>query len=189
MNYDWTNFKATLKRFKDTVKEGLFPPVFSFSKLILASGIAVWMNTYLEYALRAADNKQAEKLKLENQLSEAHPGYSSCMRTMYNWQHKYGEKYAEEFVRQADLSDPNQLKNLELEEVNRCRSLCKDYWRKVLHLVTEFEVTNNEEFKEYKARHKRFKRIVQPLDKLDHYEEEPTYVYEFPDQPPQPSNK
>ena len=66
----------------------------------------------------------------------------------------------------------------EFAEVNRCRSITKDFWREVrTHREAYGEFTPSAQ-EEYQARHTRFVAIVKPLDILPGYENEPSYVYD-----------
>lgn len=65
-------------------------------------------------------------------------------------------------------------------EVNRCRSLCKDFWRDAYALFDIDEGLGEHKLKTWANRHHRFKEQVKSLEVLEGYvhDGEEDYVYQ-----------
>ena len=55
------------------------------------------------------------------------------------------------------------------EDVNKCRSLCKDFWRDVFLLLDRCDDVGDRKLKTWSSRHVRFSQQVQRLDGTDDF--------------------
>lgn len=110
--------------------------------------------------------EQVEVAKYILVLNKAHKGYSQCMERMSNFRNAHGEEYAKVFISQMESTGH---RDKEVVEVNACRSLCKDYWRSFEGYKNAFTMPITE-YNDFKAHHKRFLDLVEPLDHLRGYD-------------------
>jgi hypothetical protein len=158
------------------VRQKIWAFVGESGKIVLGSGIALWLNTVLDKRLDASLKASEHKQRLEEKIVEKHNTYSKCMREIYRWKHKHGDKYGEVFVKQMEDNQDNAA----VERINDCRSLTKDFWR-LTFILLETHPVERMDRDDYKARHDRFVSLVQPLDALEGYSQESTRVYVFPE--------
>ena len=117
-----------------------------------------------------------------------HAEYSSCMYKIHQWNRQHAnaarlfvdimEDVQENMQEDVDTFKQKYSSNLHAQaaEINRCRSLTKDFWRLAL---TYIEVADGSS-SDYRSRHQRFVIDVKPIDQLPGYESESDPVYNFP---------
>jgi len=156
---------------------------------VVPAGLALWVNTFLESRFHNSLEQQKIVEHLSEKLNDRHNEYSKCMREIVRWNNKYGKDAGSTFANaMAEVEDdetPDKTAKSKFtketrrqaEEINRCRSLTKDFWRLAFSYLKHVDVDIRND---YRSRHTRFVSTVQPIDKLPGYEDEPKTVYEFP---------
>ncbi len=101
--------------------------------------------------------------------------YSECMRNIQEWHREHGENAP------AELKHSLETKGVfspEAEQINRCRTFTKDYWRKVFSYSETFGKAPLK-LEELQSKHRQFTAKVKPLEVFEGYEDE-LGVYQLP---------
>lgn len=136
------------------------------------------MNTYFESRYQATLEHKKIVEHLREKVNDLHKDYSVCMRIIKKWNDAHHQDAGKVFVDVMEGHKPatNELR-AEVEEINRCRSLTKDFWRVTFDYLEKAEPARKDE---YRSRHERFVKAVKPIDVLPGYEDESDAVYSFP---------
>jgi hypothetical protein len=140
---------------------------FTFIGMGLYTGAKEDRRAYSEDR-REIDNLRSEYSQCISNIAE----YSSSSPTaVADFKSAFGDR--------GKLSDP--IKKKQLEDINKCRSFCRDYWARVHELYNAHGgYISLVDQRMYKGRHGRFVKFVRPLDVLPDYSEEDGAVYDTP---------
>lgn len=104
---------------------------------------------------------QEQRFLMQRAIDEKHRGYSDCMRTIIKF-HKLHEGGSAAYF-SSEMQKP--VPPPEVDDVDRCVSVTKNYFRDVRSLVVEYGIPDAGRRAEFSGRHFRFVKYVKPLDK------------------------
>ena len=147
---------------------------------VVSVGFAFWRTNSL-FDQRSSLTFEASKIRAEHErrISDAHLGYSKCMYVITEWNDRYKDSAGEEFARQLDVASRSAQFHDEIEQVNRCRSITKDFWRASIAYIERFPL-DIEQVKAQREDHGRFVAQVGPLDQGLYKNERSERVFRFP---------
>ena len=137
--------------------------------------LAHWLDTLNQRRLQAYQDAK-EKREDKALLQRLHADYSPAMAFLFQFKRNHPD-YAKVFV--DNYQAPNATE--ELKNVNRCRSLTKDYWRMIRSYCETrgCDASTDITVREWKHQHARFVTVVQPIDHLEGYDDGEKELYEW----------
>lgn len=128
--------------------------------------------TWLPWGVRKRSHALLEKRDaarrrhhFDASLDEHEPAYRRCMQKIVDFHRTHGDDAARVFAEDAPDTDAS--------EIDRCRSVAKDYFRTARHMVADERcVDDPDRLARLRRQHVQFVRYVKPLD--DTQERHPT---------------
>ncbi|EGG15402.1 hypothetical protein DFA_10237 [Cavenderia fasciculata] len=110
---------------------------------------------------RAIDKQRRTERGILNQ----HQRYSECMTDIDEFRMEHSDNYVADFFEGM----AKEKRDEEINRINQCRQMTKDYWRHVLlwseHCPVEYLQKKPFKVERYQREHKIFLSIVKPLDR------------------------